>query len=165
MICSFAAQFEPICKGEQWAANSAMHNALNSGLVILFYRRIRNVNPWILQSHVDDVIAALDAFDQALSSKTWEGPGTPWPAFLAGCEAETRERRDRLTNWLEKAASMTGFHSYEQARDLLQAVWARREKIQLDFDADSSSEHEPAGSLMTSWVEICREQKTWLMAF
>ncbi|PPJ58558.1 hypothetical protein CBER1_06666 [Cercospora berteroae] len=165
MICSFAAQFEPICKGEQWAANSAMHNALNSGLVILFYRRIRNVNPWILQSHVDDVIAALDAFDQALSSKTWEGPGTPWPAFLAGCEAETRERRDRLTNWLEKAASMTGFHSYEQARDLLQAVWTRREKSQLDLDANTPAEHDPAGSLMTSWVEICREQKTWLMAF
>ncbi|PIA97503.1 Arginine metabolism regulation protein II [Cercospora beticola] len=165
MICSFAAQFEPICKGEQWAANSAMHNALNSGLVILFYRRIRNVNPWILQSHVDDVIAALDAFDQALSSKTWEGPGTPWPAFLAGCEAETRERRDRLTNWLEKAASMTEFHSYEQARNLLRAVWARREKSQLDLDAEASSEHDPAGSLMTSWVEICREQKTWLMAF
>ncbi|KAF2210699.1 hypothetical protein CERZMDRAFT_6503, partial [Cercospora zeae-maydis SCOH1-5] len=166
MICSFAAQFEPMCKDEQWAANSAMHNALNSGLVILFYRRIRNVNPWILQSHVDDVIAALDAFDQALSSRTWEGPGTPWPAFIAGCEAETPERRDRLVNWLSKAALMTGFHSYEQARDLLLAVWARRQKNQLDFDAEASpdepDDHSP-GSLTTSWVEVCREQKIWLM--
>ncbi|KAI5360642.1 putative fungal transcription factor [Septoria linicola] len=70
MICSFAAQFVPRSDTEELAPNNFMHKALNSGLVILFYRRIRQVNSWILQSHVDDVITALTAFDQAISSRT-----------------------------------------------------------------------------------------------
>lgn len=45
------------------SASEAMLRALNSALVVFFYRRIRGVHPWILQVHVNDVIEALKAFD------------------------------------------------------------------------------------------------------
>jgi arginine metabolism regulation protein II len=163
MVCSFTARFVPRSTAEKFAANNFMHKALNSGLVIFFYRRIRDVNPWILQSHVDDVISALELFDQALSNKTWEGPGTPWPAFMAGCEAVAPEKRDKLMSWIERAASITGFDCYEKARELLLAVWQMRDGMSEGRLRAPQRSHPASTSI--SWVEVCREQKAWLMAF
>ncbi|KAG7425464.1 Arginine metabolism regulation protein II [Fusarium oxysporum f. sp. raphani] len=42
-----------------------MVRALASALVIFFYRRIRNVNPLVLQDSVNDVVESLHAFDEA----------------------------------------------------------------------------------------------------
>ncbi|KFY24890.1 hypothetical protein V493_04972 [Pseudogymnoascus sp. VKM F-4281 (FW-2241)] len=76
--------------------NDYMLRALNAALVILFYRRVRNVNPLILQGHVDHVVQALNQFDQALINHNSQGPGTPWPAFIAGCEAISETHREAL---------------------------------------------------------------------
>lgn len=170
MVCSFASQFAPHSTSFHWMPNHHMHRALNSALVIFFYRRIRNVNSWILQSHVDDVIAALESFDQSISEKTWEGPGSPWAAFIAGCEASTPAKRERLLQWVENGAAMTGFDPYVSAKSILLELWQRRDENQQLEDISSSgsraSSRRSRGSQnTTSWVDLCREQKIWLMVF
>ncbi|KAB8228186.1 transcription factor domain-containing protein [Aspergillus alliaceus] len=72
-------------------ASGIKHNPRN-----LLLPRIRSVHPSTLQSHVDEVIAALKDFDIALSQHKVPGPGTAWPAFMAGCEAMTPPKRDAL---------------------------------------------------------------------
>lgn len=120
------------------------------------------MNPWILQSHVDDVISALKEFDESLTEKAWEGPGTPWPAFMAGCEAATEEKRDLLLKWIEKGGAVTGFSCYDIAKDLLLEVWRRRD---MPADAGSAGTSRRVGQSSASWIDVCRERRVWLMAF
>ncbi|KAF4448082.1 hypothetical protein F53441_8474 [Fusarium austroafricanum] len=54
--------------------HSHMVRALASALVIFFYRRIRNVNPLVLQDSVNDVVESLHAFDEALERNNLLGP-------------------------------------------------------------------------------------------
>ncbi|KAK4493882.1 hypothetical protein PRZ48_015067 [Zasmidium cellare] len=167
MICSFAADFTPRSVGPKWEPNNHMHTALNSGLVIFFYRRIKNVNSWILQSHVDDVISALESFDKAIKDKPGQGPGTPWPAFVAAAEASTQSRRERLFAWIEKGEAATGFQCYTSSKELLLETWKRRDEGASEQTPGlrKSARRSGASQSLTSWLDICREQKRWLMAF
>lgn len=152
LVCSFAVS-QPNEVGST-TPNYHIHCALNSALVIFFYRRIRNVNSLILQSHVDAVIQALNDFDEALVNYKLNGPGTVWPAFIAGCEAMTASKRDQVTSWIESAESKTGLACYTQAKEVLHAVWNSR--------SDNGR-----GSLTQTpltWVDVLREKKLWLLA-
>ncbi|KAL2670153.1 hypothetical protein Neosp_015034 [[Neocosmospora] mangrovei] len=73
-----------------------MLRALCSALLIYFYQRIRRVNPMILQSIIDDVILALQDYDQALKQQGLEISGTAWPALIAGSEAESKIQREQI---------------------------------------------------------------------
>lgn len=170
MVCSFASHFAPNSASFHWMPNHHMHRALNSALVILFYRRIRHVNSWILQSHVDDVIAALESFDQSISEKTWEGPGSPWAAFIAGCEASTPAKRERLLQWIENGERLTGFDPYVSAKNVLLELWQRRDDGQVEDTPSAGSRTSTrrgrsSSSTLISWVDLCREKKIWLMVF
>ncbi|KEF54160.1 uncharacterized protein A1O9_09955 [Exophiala aquamarina CBS 119918] len=61
-------------------------------------------------------IQALQDFDVALAFRNQAGPGTVWPAFMAGCEALTEARRDRLKQWIEKGFATSGFFALKVAR-------------------------------------------------
>ena len=74
-----------------------MVHALSSALVIFFYRRIQNVNPLVLQDSVNKVIDSLHVFDAALEQNGLPGPGTAWPAFIAGAEALSASQRHAIT--------------------------------------------------------------------
>lgn len=167
MICSFAARFAPRSTAPSRAPNNHMHRALNSALVIFFYRRIKDVNAWILQSHVEDVISALEEFDASLTEKAGEGPGTPWPAFMAGCEAVTSAKREILLKWIEKGAATTGFSCYDTAKELLLEVWNRRDEP-VDGGSTGSRATRRGGRLGQSsatWIDVSRDKQMWLMAF
>lgn len=152
LICSFAASQTT---GNEYATpNYHLHRALNSALVVFFYRRVRNVNPWILQSHVDAVIDSLEKFNQALTLHDLVGPGTVWPAFVAGCEAMAGAKRHRFIQWIETAESKTALIYYTQAKEVLREVWSRRE-----HNGPEDSNHRPL-----TWVDILRERKVWLVA-
>lgn len=176
MVCSFAsapankltshsedtreehAQSKPI---------DCMIRALNAALVIFFYRRIRNVNPWILQVHVDDVIQALEDFDTALSAYNMQGPGTVWPAFMAGCEALTEARRMKLNQWIEQGITACGYAAFKSARNAMIEVWKRRDvkaatrkPRHLYAKQDGSS---PLSSKDCTWMDLSRENRLWLM--
>ncbi|PIA89125.1 hypothetical protein CB0940_06735 [Cercospora beticola] len=146
--------------GSSALSTTHMYSALNTSLVIFFYRRVKNVDAGMLQSHVDDVIRALTRFDEALvADTTGGGPGTVWPAFIAGCEAKGARKRERISKWIARAADRTGFHCYHQALQLLQDVWNTQ-----PVSGPSSAKHLQASAATRTWMDIMREKNVWLMA-
>lgn len=165
MICSFAAKTDHgSAEATYLPPSQYMLRALSSALVIFYYRRIKHVNPWILQSHVDDVIIALRKFDESLTQQNLRGPGTAWPAFVAGCEAGPGSRRIALMEWVETAFWKTGSQSFKSAQEMMRETWTRRDQITTspqfsrNRSTSSSSSHNPL-----TWVEICREKKEWVI--
>ena len=104
-----------------------MVRALNSALVIFFYRRILKVHPWILQEHVKSIVQALQDLDT--SCQTSEGPGCVWPVFMAGCEAIAPHQCDYLSQWLERAFAKTGFARFKTIKSCMLEVWEKRGKV------------------------------------
>ena len=135
---------------------SCMVRALNSALVIFFYRRILNVHPWILQEHVKGVVQALQDFDTSCQTLEVEGPGCPWPVFMAGCEAIAPHQRDYLSQWLERAFVKTGFPRFKTIRSCMLEVWERRDKSSQQNDKSSREK-------LWSWIHISREQNLYLL--
>lgn len=164
MICSFTAKAEyPKNESIYLLPSQYMLQALSSALVIFYYRRIKQVNPWILQSHVDDVITALREFDQSLTREDLRGPGTAWPAFIAGCEAGVGPRRAALMEWVQTAFWKTGLQSFKSAQEMMQEVWARRDQVTSSpisgrMASTSGTVRDPL-----TWIHICRERKEWVI--
>lgn len=166
MICTFASSTNPLPSGltTSLPPTQYMLQALNSALVIYFYRRIRDVNAWILQSHVDDVINALRNFDLALDQMNLQGPGTAWPAFVAGCEASPGARREILLKWIDTAFWKTGQSCYRAANGIMQEVWARRDQVAASPRSTRSSGGKSGKPHSTpTWVEVSREKKEWVI--
>lgn len=164
MICSFAAKtdYDP-AEGMYLPPSQYMLRALSSALVIFYYRRIKHVNPWILQSHVDDVITALRKFDEALARQNLRGPGTAWPAFIAGCEAGAGARRAALLGWIETAFWKTGLQSFKSAQDMMREVWARRDQtVSSPRSARIGSSANTTRDTVT-WIQLCREKNEWVI--
>ncbi|KAJ9604923.1 hypothetical protein H2200_010312 [Cladophialophora chaetospira] len=148
-------------------AIECMIRALKAALVIFFYRRIRNVNPWILQVHVDEVIQALHDFDEALETQDISGPGTIWPAFMAGCEAVTEARRTKLTQWMEKGYSICGYATFKVAKETMMDVWKKRDTVKANRKTISTSAGSHGGVSILgkecTWMSISREKGLWIM--
>ncbi|RMJ09884.1 hypothetical protein CDV36_010482 [Fusarium kuroshium] len=125
-----------------------MVRALGSALVIFFYRRIRNVNPLVLQDSVNDVIEYLHSFDDALEQHGLLGPGTAWPAFIAGAEAMSVRQRHHISAWLDKGFSKSGFESYRVTKEVLVEVWRRRDEAEGSGDC-------------STWMDVCRDMRCW----
>lgn len=159
MVCSFAAMdrraVEQSTSSETVGTiDSPCHHmvrALNAALVILFYRRIRKVNAWILQEHVDNVIRALKDFEMLCQRSNIEEPGTPWPAFLAGCEALYPAQREYLLAYLNRTFTLTGFTRLETARTCMVDVWRRRD------DAANGGDKRMRDQVWT-WEQISKER-------
>ncbi|KAF4472975.1 arginine metabolism regulation II [Fusarium albosuccineum] len=125
--------------------------ALNYALVIFFYRRIRDVNPSILQQHVDNVIQALREFDAACERDGIDGPGSPWPVFLAGCEAMHTSQRQYFSDWLQNSFDKTGFTRFRTIISCMHEVWRRQ--------VEGMGIGQPNGT----WVQVCQEQDLYVM--
>ncbi|KAJ5673781.1 transcriptional regulator family: Fungal Specific TF [Penicillium macrosclerotiorum] len=154
MICSFnlgrarggATDLQATCK-----PHGHMLEALNGALVIFFYRRIRETHPAALQGYVDSVIAALEKCSASLSQSGLVGPGTAWPAFIAGCEALTTERREAIMRWIDNASSICGFTSFTTARYIMTKLWRKQDEY---LTANRSTP-------VPIWVEILKEEQIW----
>lgn len=164
MICCFAAKtnFTP-AEGTFLPPSQYMLRALSSALVIFFYRRIRHVNPWILQSHVDDVITALHNFDLSLTRQNLRGPGTAWPAFIAGCEAGIGSRRTSLMKWVETAFWKTGLQPFKAAQEMMKEVWVRRDQASTSPRVTRAGSRPGSNQSPLTWIEICREKSEWVI--
>ncbi|KAK1659589.1 fungal-specific transcription factor domain-containing protein [Colletotrichum godetiae] len=149
-VCAFRARYDS--QHEQDLADEKPHvhmvRALSPALMIFFYRRIRKINPMLLQESVDEVMEALQAFDEALSRNKLLGPGTAWPAFIAGAEATKPEKREQFSSWLLKAHAKSGWKGYCVSREVLREVWRNQ-------DADYNT------SRRSTWVDVCRANRRW----
>lgn len=125
-----------------------MVHALSSALVVFFYRRIRKVNPLLLQDSVNSVISHLQSFDEALEKRGLRGPGTAWPAFVAGAEAISYRQRRSITTWLDKGFAKSGFAGYQVSREILEEVW------------EKTDDSEAAGDF-TTWMDVCKQTNRW----
>lgn len=180
-ICSLSAQYSSFealpstqpggtTSTRATAASRAMIRAMTSALLILFYRRIRKVHPFILQAHVNDVIAALKDFDIAHDVCTIKSPGTPWPAFIAGSEAMSPTARDWLMSWMQKKALQSAFNGFTTSQQVMREVWQHRDRLDKDTEKNPTSlpELRPSGKRrkdVYSWVDVLREGNIWLMLY
>lgn len=180
-ICSLSAQYSvseepfPLQHGgtattRATAASRAMMRAMTSALLILFYRRIRKVHPFILQAHVNDVIAALKDFDVAHDACNIKSLGTPWPAFIAGSEAMSATAREWLMKWMQKKALQSAFNGFTTSQQVMREVWQHRDRLDKNAEKDSHSAPElrPFGKRrrdVYSWVDVLREGNFWLMLY
>ncbi|KAL4750640.1 hypothetical protein BDW72DRAFT_213261 [Aspergillus terricola var. indicus] len=128
-----------------------MLRALNAALVIFFYRRIRRVHPAIMAAHVDSVISSLNDFTAALPPEHRTGPGAAWPAFIAGCEALSSQRREAILAWLDSAISNCGPAGFSAARDIMVGLWHKQ---------DGHLERN-RGEPMPTWTTFIREREIW----
>ena len=109
-------------------ANSEMLQAMGAALVIFFHRRVRKSHAWMLQGHVDDVVAALQGFDSAQDPGSGRKiPGTPFPAFVAGCEAMSQTSRSWLLGWMQRGESMSAFSGFASSQWVMRKVWEGRD--------------------------------------
>ncbi|KAJ5630170.1 hypothetical protein N7528_003827 [Penicillium herquei] len=102
---------------------SYMVHALNLGLLIFFYRRIRESNPRLLQPYVSSIIQSLKDFATSCNALGIGGPGSPWPAFMAGCEAMSSQDRDYLSTWMDEVFLLTGFTRFQTIKKCTEEVW------------------------------------------
>ena len=137
----------------QSTSNAYMIRALNSALVILFYRRVRRVHPAILASHVDDVIAALEGFWTNVDHETIPGPGTLWPVFIAGSEAISDIQREAISKLVERGKSRSGLVPFELLKDILSSVWAMQ-----DEPGTVDRDH---GQAFPTWIDLLRSRQSW----
>ncbi|CAG8905548.1 unnamed protein product [Penicillium egyptiacum] len=141
-----------ICK-EQTSPYELMVQALNSSLVIFFYRRVRQVHPGILSGHVDHVIAALRIWLSFVKEGYPVGLGTLWPMFISGCEATTQAQRSAILDIVDQAGAKSRFEPFQTAKDIMSKQW----KLQDEQQASN------LGNRLSTWVDILREQKIWPM--
>lgn len=125
--------------------------AFNHALVIFFYRRIQNIHPRVVQQLVDDVIQALRDFDSICEKESLEGPGSPWPAFIAGCEAISSDQRAFFRDWLQKSYEKTGFTRFKTTITCVQEVWRRQDEFFRNGRQD------------WTWVHVSKDQGIYVM--
>ncbi|KAL8819700.1 MAG: hypothetical protein Q9223_001919 [Gallowayella weberi] len=155
------------------ATSNAMLRAMNAALVIFFYRRIRNVHPWILRTYVSDVIEGLKDFDRgvALNSSYRSGTlGTIWPAFIAGCEAMTESSRNWLCTWLEKSSNFAPAKGNSSIVRILQTVWHKRDAMagtesRKESGQKSRSRSQKRADTNYTWVHVLRDERFWPMLY
>ena len=158
MIFSFVSRDIP--PGAQGRPHVA--KALNAALVIYFYRRVRHVNPCILQTFVSQVAEAVSQLQSDSHEQDIAGAGTAWPVFMAGCEALSQVERDALMSWLLKLGRKGGFPLYNSAVQVMQQVWKQR-------DGDSGSgmylANQSGGPGSFSWMDESKQKLEWLLFF
>jgi arginine metabolism regulation protein II len=158
MICVFTQRELPPSGGDPKAH---MLRALNYALVIFFYRRVRTVNPCILQGYVKSIVSELRSWDTELEKQSLFGPGTAWPAFVAGCEAISSEDRHAILFWLRKANNQSGFSSYSSAAGIMEEVW----KIRDSYCGTGNSPGSQPSPAAFSWTDYSKQNLQWLLLF
>lgn len=151
LICSCDITSSTRAGTEPPKPHSHMLRALNAALVIFLYRRIRRVHPAILAAHVDAVIASLSDFTAALTHEHPTGPGAAWPAFIAGCEALTTQRREAVLAWVDAAMASCGPAGFGVAREIMVSLW-RRQDEHLETNR---------GEPMPTWTTFIQERQIW----
>ncbi|PLB53355.1 hypothetical protein P170DRAFT_404383 [Aspergillus steynii IBT 23096] len=125
--------------------------ALDSALVILFYRRVRRVHAAILETHISKVTHALDAFYSTLDEEIIPGPGTLWPLFIAGCEATTKVQREAVWDLVQRGEAKSGLAPYKLLKEIISEVWTKQD------DRRTLNCSQP----LPTWMDVLRLKQSW----
>jgi arginine metabolism regulation protein II len=123
---------------------TAMHRAV----IIFFYRRVRRINPLLLQSHSRDAILHLEQAEQKKLGFSVANSGIVWPGFIAAAELLDAELQARAYRLLQKCARTSGLRNFDVASSCLQDLWMTRRQ---------------RGDSTISWVDHVRERKLALI--
>jgi arginine metabolism regulation protein II len=96
--------------------------ALHNALMLYFYRRIYNVNPWLLQSFVDKVLVHLQKVEQEKIELNILNTSIVWPGFLAAVEACGEDSRRMSLAWLRSNWQKSGWRSFESAANIAEEL-------------------------------------------
>ncbi|KAL4993961.1 fungal-specific transcription factor domain-containing protein, partial [Aspergillus recurvatus] len=153
VVQSFVGRFSP--QGEHSSGQKCPHihivRALNSALVIPFYRRVRHVHPAMLANHVDSVVAAMDAFYSCLGDGRIPGPGALWPVFVAGCEAINKVQREAIWELIGRGEARSGLAPYQMIKNILSKIWVKQ--------ADKRPDN--CGQAPLTWMDVMRSRQSW----
>lgn len=123
---------------------SAHLRGMRQALIVYFYRRVRQIDPAMLQGQVSSALQALEACRQM---DTELGTCTTlfvWPAFVCACEALDLEVQDKWIRWFDASYNSSKLSKYNQAKEIAQRVWAERSSL---------------NSKATNWMDLCRTQQ------
>ncbi|KAH8587742.1 fungal-specific transcription factor domain-containing protein [Bisporella sp. PMI_857] len=125
-----AAQFQtayPV--GDTSAYSNVMRHlvsAMHQGLLIFFYRRIRNLNSYALQPFVKRTISDLCAFQSAKDKNDIVTPVICWPGFIAGTEALEEEDRQQFRQWFRQSGR--GWRNFDTIGEMVENLWKAKEQ-------------------------------------
>jgi arginine metabolism regulation protein II len=121
--------------------------ALHNALMLYFYRRIYNVNPWLLQSFVVKVLEHLQMVEQEKLEFNILNTSIVWPGFIAAAEACGEESRRISLAWLKGNWRKSGWRSFEQAAIIAEELWNTRQ----------------SGNHDITWVDLLKGRGTTLV--
>jgi arginine metabolism regulation protein II len=122
--------------------------AIHSAVIIFFYRRIRRLNPLLLQPHARKVILNLEQAEQKKLGLSVANTGIVWPGFIAAAETTEPDLQERAYKLLRNCARTSGLRNFDVASDFLHDLWTIRR-----HNGDSN----------ISWVNLVRDRKSALI--
>ncbi|EEU37433.1 uncharacterized protein NECHADRAFT_101978 [Fusarium vanettenii 77-13-4] len=99
---------DPIAAFANRAIMSHLITAFHSAVLIFFYRRVRQLHPFLLQPFVEKTIANLEAFEQEQRNFSLVNCGIVWPGFIAGAEAVDPDLQARFYKRLQECSRFLG---------------------------------------------------------
>ncbi|KAF7189180.1 Arginine metabolism regulation protein II [Pseudocercospora fuligena] len=97
--------------------------ATHHAVVIYFYRRIHDVDAFMLQCNVSKVRDALLRYESASIEKGFATLRLIWPAFIAACEAEDASMQTFFTKWFETASQQSGLKLFDATMFRIEKIW------------------------------------------
>ncbi|KAI8653676.1 Zn(2)-C6 fungal-type domain-containing protein [Fusarium sp. Ph1] len=139
---------DPIAAFANRAIMSHLITAFHCAVLIFFYRRVRQLHPFLLQPFVEKTIANLEAFEQEQRKFSLVNCGIVWPGFIAGAEAVDPDLQARFHKRLQDCSRSSGMQNFGFAADFLQDFWAlRRQK----------------GNENMTWMDMVRDRQLALV--
>lgn len=110
---------------EKWHFDSAL-KALHHALIIYFYRRVHDLDSSLLQTHVVQVMDNLRAFQQHIQLGNRYASVLIWPAFIAACEATSKELQISFLRWFETSAQHNGQKRSRRIQTFVNSLWSKQ---------------------------------------
>jgi arginine metabolism regulation protein II len=124
-------------------ASTSLNLAIHHGILIYYYRRIPNLDPSLLQFHVDAIMKLLRHCRHEMKKVGIINCGIVWPGFLAAAEALGCARQASIRSFLRESTRISGMRSFDIAMDVAEEVWRLRAE---------------KGNAAVSWVHVLAEQ-------
>lgn len=151
-ICSWEVSDKDIFQDDEQVAisvsrviMSSLTAAIHSAVMVFFYRRVRVINPLLLQSYVEKTIANLELFEQEMREFSLINCGIVWPGFIAAAEALEPDLQARAYQLLRRSAASSGMRNFDVAADFVRDLWQLRKEKQVSS---------------LTWVDLVRTKQT-----